>query len=79
MNMEIYNVLLKGVEVRIPPICKAFRTEAQADAYIQDECIKRDLTIRSTYGWDEGSTLNDYRAEDIDGNTFYFVIYRQLI
>lgn len=75
--MTIYNVLFKGVEIKATPFCKAFLTEQEADSYIVSKCKALNLTIRSSMGWDDSRTIDDRRTEDTDGNTYYFVIYKQ--
>lgn len=77
--MIIYNVLFKGVEIKINPYCKAFRTEKEVDDYVQHMCETKDLRVCSTMGWDDDFNVNDYRLEDSKGNTYYYVVYRQAI
>ena len=74
--MIIYNVLFKGVEKRITPICVAFATEEEARDYIETRIeASEELTLKSTLGW--SNNIDDYRLEDKEENSYYFVIYRQ--
>lgn len=75
--MEIFNVLIKGVEVKDINFCKAFTTEEKADKWIEETCLKKNWTIKSSFGWNESNTIDDRRVEDKNGNSYYFVIYRQ--
>ena len=75
--MKIINVLFKGVEIKTHTWCKAFSTEDKARNFIENYCEREGLKIRSLLGWNEEKTMDDYRVEDEDGNTFYFVLYRQ--
>jgi len=75
--VEIYNVLYKGVEVPVNPFCLAFLKEEQAREWIESVCDVKSYSIKSSFGWNDSRTMDDYRVEDKDGNTFYFVIYRQ--
>lgn len=77
--MKIYNILFKGVEIKVSPFCKAFRTFHDAETWVNMQCEKAGLTIKSTMGWNEDETINDFRCEDTNGNTFYFVVYGQQI
>jgi hypothetical protein len=77
--MQVFNVLFKGVQIKHTTWAKAFREEQTARAFIEDYCSERDLTIMSSMGWNSENTMDDYRAEDRQGNTYYFVIYRQTI
>ncbi len=78
-KLAIYNVLFRGVEVKVTPFCKAFRTETEAREWIDAKIIDFDLVAKSTMGWNEDKTIDDYRCEDKAGNSYYFVIYRQII
>ena len=75
--LEIYNVLYKGVEVQVNPFCLAFLKEEEARQWIESTCEFNGYIIKSTFGGSEDDTWDDYRVEDKDGNTFYFVIYKQ--
>ena len=75
--MEIFNVLVKSVEVKLNPTCKAFLKEKDASKWCEDICEKMSWTIKSGLGWNDDLTFDDYRVEDKNGNTYYFVIYRQ--
>lgn len=77
--MEIINVLFKGVELRITPKCIAFYNEENARVFIEKHADDRDLEIKSSMGWNEDNTIDDYRAEDAQGNSYYYVLYRQVI
>lgn len=75
--MEFINVLIKGVEVKDITFCKGFLTEASANEWIDAICIKNDWLQKSQMGWNEANDMNDVRVEDLKGNTYYFVLYRQ--
>lgn len=75
--VEIYNVLYKGVEVQVNPFCLAFLKEEEARQWIENSCDINSYSIKSCLGWNEEKTMDDYRVEDKDGNTFYFVIFKQ--
>lgn len=77
--MEVFNVLYKGNEIRVNPFCKAFLKEEDARKWIVKSCGKMSLTIKSSLGWNDDNSMDDYRVEDKDGNSYYFVIYKQLI
>jgi hypothetical protein len=77
--MELFNVLFKGVEVKITPFCKGFRTEDKAMEWIETLTKQYELEAKSSMGWNESKTLNDIRLEDKKGNSYYFVIYRQIL
>jgi hypothetical protein len=77
--MEILNVLIKGVEVKDINYCEAFRTEEEVDKFVDKVCSLRNWTIKSRMGWNDENEIDDRRVEDINGNTYYFVIYRQTI
>jgi hypothetical protein len=75
--VEIYNVLYKGVEVQVDPFCLAFLTEEEARIWILSTCEVKSYSIKSCLGWNDDMTMDDYRVEDKDGNSYYFVIFRQ--
>jgi hypothetical protein len=75
--LEIYNVLFKGVEKNVTPFCLAFLKEEEAREWIESTCEVRGYIIKSTLGWNDDMTLDDYRVEDVNGNSYYFVIYKQ--
>jgi hypothetical protein len=75
--LEIYNVLYKGVEVQVNPFCLAFLKIEEARNWIESSCEVNGYSIKSCLGWNEEETMDDYRVEDKDGNTFYFVIFKQ--
>jgi hypothetical protein len=77
--MEIINVLFKGVELRVTPFCKPFHNEDKAREFILQNAEERGLTIMSSMGWNDNETIDDYRAEDAQGNSYYYVLYRQEI
>jgi hypothetical protein len=77
--MEILNVLIKGVEVKDINYCEAFRTEEEVDNFVDKVCSLRNWTIKSRMGWNDENNIDDRRVEDSNGNTYYFVIYRQTI
>jgi hypothetical protein len=77
--MEIINVLFKGVEIRVTPGCTAFYNEDTAREFIEKNVEERGLEIKSSMGWNEDNTIDDYRAEDAQGNSYYYVLYRQVI
>jgi len=49
------------------------------DKWIDYVCSLRNWTIKSRLGWNEDKDIDDRRVEDKDGNTYYFVIYKQTI
>ncbi len=75
--MEIFNVLYKGVELNVTPFCLAFLKEEDAREWIKQTCEFKCFSMKSTLGWNESMTTDDYRVEDKDGNSYYFVIYKQ--
>ena len=77
--MEIFNVLIKGVEVKDINFCKAFTTETLVDEWIDKICTANNWTQKSRMGWNDDNTMDDRRVEDKGGNTYYFVIYRQIL
>ena len=77
--MEIFNVLIKGVEVKDINYCEAFRTEEQVNKFVERVCSLRNWTIKSRMGWNDDNDMDDRRVEDSSGNTYYFVIYRQTV
>lgn len=77
--MEVFNVLIKGVEVKDINFCKAFTTEEKAVKWIEETSLKNDWTIKSRSGWNDDNTIDDRRVENKEGNTYYFVIYRQTL
>jgi hypothetical protein len=77
--MEIINVLFKGVELKVTPGCKVFLNEDTAREFILKNAKERNLQIKSSMGWNEDNTIDDYRAEDAQGNSYYYVLYRQTI
>ena len=77
--MEVFNVLIKGVEVKDINFCKVFRTEQDAHEYIDETCIKMSWAKKSSMGWNDANTVDDVRVENEKGNTYYFVIYRQTL
>ena len=81
--MIIYNVLLKGVEKSIS-FCKAFADFSEAQKWIEEDATKRKLLCKSSSGYANGDqntigNYSDYRFEDEDGNTFYYVTYTQQV
>jgi hypothetical protein len=77
--MEIINVLFKGVELQVTPGCKAFYNEDTAREFILKNAQEKNLQIKSSMGWNDDNTIDDYRAEDAQGNSYYYVLYRQTI
>lgn len=75
--IEIYNVLYKGVEVNVFPMCIAFLTEEEARSWIKSTCEVKSYSIKSSLGWNDDKTVDDYRVEDNYGNSYYFFIFRQ--
>ena len=75
--LEIYNVLYKGVQKNVNPFCLAFLREEEAREWIESTCENKSYTIKSSLGWNDDMTMDDYRVEDTDGNSFYFVIFKQ--
>jgi hypothetical protein len=75
--VEIYNVLYKGVEIKVNPFCLAFLTEEEARSWIESTCDVKSYSIKSCLGWNDEKTMDDYRVEDKDGNSYYFVIFKQ--
>lgn len=77
--MEVFNVLVKGVEVKDINDCKAFLSEDSAIKWIEKVCKLQNWSIKSRLGWNDDNTLDDRRVEDIKGNSYYFVIFRQIL
>jgi hypothetical protein len=77
--MKIINVLFKGVELKVTPFCKPFYNEETARDFINHHAKVSNLEIMSTMGWNDDNTIDDYRAEDVGGNSYYYVLYRQEI
>ena len=77
--MEIFNVLIKGVEVKDINYCEAFKTEEEVDKFVEKVCSLRNWTIKSRMGWGLVEDIDDRRVEDSNGNSYYFVIYRQTL
>lgn len=75
--VEIYNVLYKGLEIKVNPFCLAFLKEEEARNWIESTCEVKGYNIKSTLGWNDDMTMDDYRVEDKDGNSYYFVIFKQ--
>jgi hypothetical protein len=75
--IEIFNVLVKGVEIKINPTCKAFLKEEDARKWCEEVCKRKSWVIKSTFGWNDDNNWHDYRVKDVEGNTYYFVIYKQ--
>lgn len=78
--MVVYNVLFKCVEKRdLNPHAKVFGSEQEARDYCHKVAESYGFEIRSSMGWNEDKTIDDYRLEDEDGNSYYLVIYRQTL
>jgi len=77
--MEVFNVLYKGVEINVTPFCLAFLREEEARDWIEQTCETKNFTIKSKLGWNDSETVDDYRVEDSEGNSYYFVIFKQQI
>jgi hypothetical protein len=75
--IEVFNVLYKGVQKNVTPFCLAFLREEEARDWIESTCEVKSYSMKSTLGWNEDMTMDDYRVEDENGNSYYFVIYRQ--
>ena len=75
--IEVFNVLYKGVEKNVTPFCLAFLREEEARDWIESTCEVKSYSMKSTLGWNKDMTMDDYRVEDENGNSYYFVIYRQ--
>ena len=76
--MEVYNVLFKCVENHcFNPFVQAFLKEEDAREHCHRIAKNYGLEIRSSFGWDDNRTMDDYRMEDRDGNSYYTVIFRQ--
>ena len=80
--MIVYNVLFKGVEIKPTPFCKVFNNIEDAYSFCLASAKKQELKIMSTSGFISGDedtvgSCTDYRCEDKDGNTYYYVIYVQ--
>jgi hypothetical protein len=72
--MIVYNVLFKGVEIKMTPFCKVFLTSEEAEKWIDSVCNAQEWRKCSSYASD---IISDWRVEDKDGNTYYFVTYKQ--
>ena len=85
-ELIIYNVLVKAVEKcsSYNPYPRAFSNIEDATEYIFTSAEKMGLEIKSSLflneeeNWD-GEIFGDYRLEDEDGNSYYFVIYYQTV
>lgn len=77
--MEIFNVLIKGVEVKDINFCKAFTNEQTMETWIEEVCLKNKWVQKSRMGWNDENTIDDRRVEDEKRNSYYFVIYRQIL
>jgi hypothetical protein len=84
--MIVYNVLFKGVEKNSYRInyAKCFATFEEACNYAQEDANNKNLTIKSSMGFLHGDentvgSLTDYRCEDEQENSYYYVIYVQEI
>jgi len=76
--MDVFNVLFKGVEKNVTPFAQIFATEEKAREWCRKVAIAQGLEIKSTLGKsDDEWTLDDYRLEDKEGNSYYLVIYKQ--
>jgi hypothetical protein len=83
--MIIYNILFKGVEKNYSSdnYALAHKDYKEACDYVEESMIKKGLIGKSTSGFimggDENTpgSLTDYRCEDTDGNSYYYVIYVQ--
>jgi hypothetical protein len=76
---EVFNVLYKGNEIKVNPFCKVFLKEEDARKWIEDTCDKMSFKMKSSLNWNEEMSMDDYRVEDEQGNSYYFVIFRQSI
>lgn len=80
---KLFVVLFKSVEKRMSPSVYFFETEEEARSYIEKYCSINKLKICSSLGWqyndEERNDLDDYRVEDADGDSYYFVIYKRII
>lgn len=80
--MIVYNVLFKGVEVNPGVFAKVFATIEEAYAYAEEGAKRIGLTIMSESGFFGGDeftdgSITDFRMEDDEGNSYYYVIYVQ--
>ena len=90
-NRFVWNVLFKGVEKNPSNrnFAKAFGSFKQAEEFMSEYAKKNELFVHSTLGWMKGyddnvdeftvGAVNDWRMSDKDGNSYYFVIYVQII
>lgn len=82
--MLLYNVLFKGVEIKVNPYPQICKTFGLACEYAERTAEKYGLEIKSESGFFRGDeftvdSFTDYRCEDQKGNSYYFVIYVQEI
>lgn len=80
MEIIVFNVLFKGVEIKINPQCQAFATYEQAEEWVYEQCRRGGFHPKSEMGIDEDNFVyNDFRVEDDEGNSYYFVVFKQKI
>ena len=77
--MTIHIVLFKGVEIKTSPICRPFREEQDARDFCEEKARQWGLVIKSTFGGYEDRGVDDYRCEDAEGNSYYFVLTKHEI
>jgi len=82
LELTVYNVLFKGVEIKPTPFCKVFSSIESAYSFCEASAKKQELKIMSTSGFISGDektvgSFTDYRCEDEKGNSYYYVIYVQ--
>lgn len=77
--MKFYTVLFKAVEkaMYFNPGVRVFKTEEECEKFIDEVCEYKKWTVKSRLGWNETYTMDDRRAEDSEGNSYYFVIQTQ--
>jgi len=85
----VWNVLFKGVEKNPSSRnwARAFGSYQEAEEYMGKWAKSRNLKVCSEMGWTKGEdweahqytvgAMNDWRMEDDDGNSYYFVIHVQ--
>lgn len=78
--MHTYIVTWHGIETHHQSKPYAFSTEEKAREFIMKTAKKNHHTIKSCLnGSLDEHDVDDYRAEDNEGNSFYYMLYRVFI
>ena len=78
--MIIYNLLFKSIEKHHTPFCQSFSTFAKAEAWMEKDCKWRRGGLKC-YSTDTSITghCTDFRCEDEEGNSYYYVIFTEVL